>query len=159
MTPAEIAAIETSVGVRLPESYRVALSNHGLVGADDDHPEFITDQQYLITENKHFKSNPEDISDVRAPGLFGAIKFYLLYGSGKRLKEHRRNWHKKWAIGQRFIIGNDLGEEMYYITLSESTPSVYCYDLETHRSRKIAQSIQDWLLETKRRQMEAESEI
>ena len=158
MTPAEIAKIEESVGVRLPEPYRVALLSPGLSGSDDDHPEFSTNLQFLITENKHFKFNPDDLSDVRVPGFLGAIKFYLLYGSGKRLLNHRRKWHQMWAKEKRFVIGNDQSEEMYYIVLSEPAPSIYCYELETRLSRKVAESVQAWLVETKRSQEEAENE-
>jgi len=158
MTPAEIATVESTIGVRLPEAYRLALQTHGLTGAEDDHPEFSTDPQFLIQENKHFTTDPEDLSEQRAPGVVGAIKFFLLYGSAKRLLESRRRWYKKWAKGQRFVIGCDLGEERYFIVLSEQSPKVYCYELETQRSRKIADSLPEWLVESKRRQHEAESE-
>jgi SMI1 / KNR4 family (SUKH-1) len=158
MSPAEIAEIESALGVTLPQRYRTALQNHGLSADWTEHPEFITDKATLAQENRHFRMNPEDLSEVRAPGVLGSIKFYLLYGSGKRLLDSRRKWFATWAKGGRFVIGNDLGEEQYYIKLSEASPTVHCYQLENKRSRKVAESLDAWLVEVKRRQVEAEAE-
>lgn len=90
--------------------------------------------------------------------MLGALKFFLLYGSGKRLVEHRRKWHKAWVQGKRFVIGNDLGEEQYFIVLSDPTCTVHRYELETQRSRKVAGSLTEWLAKVRRWQLEAESE-
>ncbi len=159
MTPTEASTIESAVGVSLPEPYRLALTTHELSGEWEDHPEFITDAATLVAQNRHFKMNAEDLSEYRSVGMLGAIKFFLIYGSGKRLLATRRQWFKKWVAGRRFIIGNDLGEEQYYIVLTETEPRVYCYELESHQCRVIAPSIQQWLVEVKRRQVDAESEI
>ena len=158
MTPSEIAGVESATGVKLPETYRRALQTHDLSGDWEDHPEFVTDPNVLITENKHFTMNPEDLSEIRSPGLVGALKFFLLYGSGKRVLATRRKWYDTWVKGKRFVIGSDLGEEQYFIVLSDPTTAVHCYELETQRSRRVASSAEDWLLEVKRRQAEAESE-
>ena len=143
MSPEEIAALEQSLAITLPQAYRQSLQHHELVGDWTDHPEFITDRATLAAENKHFATKPEDLSDVRKPGLLGAIKFFLVYGSGKRLLNTRRNWFATWAKGRRFIIGNDLGEEQYYIVLTQPAPSVYRYQLENKRSRKVAESLDE----------------
>lgn len=111
MSPAELAEIESALGVTLPQRYRTALQDHGLSADWTEHPEFITDKATLAQENRHFRMNPEDLSEVRAPGVLGSIRFYLLYGSGKRLVDSRRKWFATWAKGGRFVIGNDLGEE------------------------------------------------
>jgi hypothetical protein len=158
MNAPEVLALESAVGVSLPAEYKRALQGHALTGEWTDHPEFITDACVLIAENAHFKMNPDDLSEVRTPGIAGAAKFWLLYGSGRRLREHRRKWHKSWTIGRRFIIGNNLGEEQYFIVLDREALCVHRYELETHRSRKVAESMEEWLAEVKRRQVEAESE-
>jgi hypothetical protein len=158
MSPTEIATVERTVGVHLPSAYRLALETSVLTGDEDDHPEFITDAQLLIRVNKHFSLDPDDLSELRAPGILGALKFFLLYGSSERVLARRRKWHEAWVKGQRFAIGSDLGEEQYYIVLSESSPNVYCHELETQCSRKVASSLSEWPTEVKRRQREAESE-
>jgi hypothetical protein len=158
MSPTEIAEVEQVVGVRLPAPYVEALQSERFAVEQDEHPEFITDPKWLTSENKHFKMDPGNLAEIRGPGMFGALKFYLLYGSGKRLLESRRKWHTKWAKGQRFVVGSDLGEEQYFIVLSEPDPAVYCYELETQRSRKVAPSVAEWVAEARRRQQEGESE-
>lgn len=158
MSPEDIARVETAIGLRLPAEYRHALGAPGLSGDEDDHPEFTTDAELLVRDNRHFSSDPEDLTDIRSPGLLGALKFFLFYGSVKRVLARRREWHTEWAKGQRFVIGSDLGEEQYYIVLSESSPKVYCYEIETRRSRAVAASVPEWLAEVRRMQREAQCE-
>ena len=150
VSPDEIKAVESAVGIELPMPYRLALESSGLLGEDDDHPQFITEAALLVSENKHFSFNPDDLADLQRPGVLGALKFFLLYGSRERFMARRRKWHEDWALGQRFIIGSDLGEEQFYIVLSEASPRVYCYELETQKSREVAPSVSDWLAEVKR---------
>jgi hypothetical protein len=158
MSPSEVAELERNLGIVLPQAYRHALQDNELSGDWTDHPEFITDPTTLAQDNRYFRMTPEDLSELRKPGLLGAIRFLLFYGSGKRLLESRRKWFDTWVTGGRFIIGNDLGEEQYYIVLSEASPKVYRYELETKRSRAVAASLAEWLVEVKRRQVEAEHE-
>ncbi len=158
MNPSQIASLERTLGFTLPAAYCTALSEHGLPGEWTDHPEFITDVDALLAENKHFKLNPEDLSDVRNPGIIGALKFWLLYGSGRRLIESRRKQHKTWSQGRRFIIGNDLGEEQYFIVLDDPKLKVYRYELESQRSKVVAGSLPEWVAEVKRRWADAESD-
>jgi hypothetical protein len=157
MSPSKIDFIERTIGVTLPLQYRSALQDHRLSGNWIDHPEFITNADVLISENKHFQIMPEDLSDVRSLGLIGRIKFWLLYGSGKRLIEHRKRLYKTWVIGKRFIIGTNLGEEQYYIILDGPAGNVYIHELETQHSRVVAKSLFEWLTEVYRRQAETES--
>jgi hypothetical protein len=56
MSPAEIATMESALGISLPEAYRNALQEHALADEWTDHPEFITDISVLMTENRHFKT-------------------------------------------------------------------------------------------------------
>ena len=158
VTPSQVASLEHTLGFTLPAGYCRALCEHGLPGEWTDHPEFITDGDALLAENKHFKLNPEDLSDIRRPGIVGAVKFWLLYGSSRRLIDVRRKLHKTWTQGRRFIIGNDLGEEQYFIVLDDPSLKVYRYELESQRSHVVAGSLPEWLAEVRRRQAEAESD-
>jgi hypothetical protein len=158
VTSQEVDSLEQAVGFALPQAYRQALTTHDLWGDWTDHPEFITDLQTLVSENRHFKLVPEDLSDVRSPGLLGSLKFWLIYGSGRRLVEFRRRLHKTWVQGRRFIIGNDLGEEQYFVVLDDPELKVHRYELESERSKVIARSLPEWLAEVKRRQRQAESD-
>jgi hypothetical protein len=78
--------------------------------------------------------NPEDLSELRAPGIVGAIKFFLFYGSRRRILEKRREWFATWVEAGRFVVGSDLAEERYFIVLTEASPKVYRYELETRRA-------------------------
>ncbi len=147
MNSSQIAAAEHAIGVEFPAPYRVALESHGLPGEWTEHPEFFTNPDILISENKHFKRDPQDLSDVRTPGALGALKFWLTYGSGKRLIEFRRRLHKTWVQGKRLIIGNDLGEEQYFIILDDPEVRVHRHELESRQSRVVAPSVQAWLKE------------
>jgi hypothetical protein len=118
-------------------------------GSDVDHPEFKTDVEALIRDNTHFIEDPEDISKFRKPGFVGAIKFALIYGSGRRLLKHRRKWYSQWAKGERFLIGDDMSEERYFIVLSDAAPTVHCYSLENGRNKRVAASIEEWLAKVK----------
>lgn len=158
MSPEETLEIERALGIALPEPYRLALLSHGLEGDWTDHPEFITDATQLISENRHFKMDPEDLSEVRGSGLLGAVKSYLMFGSKDRLLAKRQEWFREWVGGNCFVIGSDLGEERYYIVLTETSPRVYCFELETGRSRPATNSLLEWVAEAKRRQDEAEDE-
>jgi hypothetical protein len=154
----DVLRIESELGIQLPEPYASALVENGLHGDTDDHPEFTTDVEILLADNLHFRFDPEDLSEVRRPGIFGAVKFWLLHGSGKRLVETRRNWHRTWFGDGRIVIGCDLGEERYFIRLNEASPKVYLYEAETQRSRVVADTIGGWLARTKQIALEAESE-
>jgi hypothetical protein len=158
VSPLQIESLERALGFALPPGYCEALSEHGLSGDWTDHPEFITDVDALLAENKHFKMIPEDLSDIRSPGLMGSLKFWLIYGSGRRLVEFRRKLHKTWVQGRRFIVGNDLGEEQYFIVLDDPDLKVHRYELESRHSKVVAISLPKWLAEVKRRQAEAESD-
>jgi hypothetical protein len=138
MSPAEVQRLEGSLGVSLPLAYRQALQNNQLPGRWIDHPEFITVAAMLGEENKHFRMNPEDQSELRAPGIVGAIKFFLFYGSRRRILEKRREWFATWVEAGRFVVGSDLAEERYFIVLTEAFPKVYRYELETRRASVAA---------------------
>ena len=157
MPSANVAQIERELGVHLPEPYRGALEHPQLSGDDDDHPEFCLSADDLVKKNAHFKFDPEDLSDLEA-GMLGPIKRLLFSGTRASVLERRRKWHEEWAGGQRFIIGSDLGEEWYYIVLSEPNPKVYCYELESHQSREVAASIGEWIAEVNRLQEQANRE-
>ena len=158
MTDEDIDRIEGGLRVRLGTPYRTALLQHDLEGDDSSHPEFRTDIDTLIRDNSHFIDDPEDTSRYKTPGLIGAIKFLFLYGSGKRLRNHLRKWHMTWAKGQRFLIGDDMSEERYFIVLSDAEPGVHRYSLETGRSRQVATSLTEWLAHVKRQMAEAEDD-
>jgi hypothetical protein len=102
--------------------------------------------------------NPEDLSELRAPGIVGAIKFFLFYGSRRRILEKRREWFATWVKAGRFVVGSDLAEERYFIVLSEASPKVYRYELETRRASVAAESIAAWLAEVQSTQTHTESE-
>ena len=153
MSPSEITRVEAALQVHLPLPYKTALESHCLSGDEDNHPEFSTSVQRLIEDNQHF-----GMSSTGAPkpsGALGALKNFLLYGSGHRREERWRRWYAEWVVGRRFIIGTDLSEERYFIVLSEQLAPVYCYQLETGRTDKVAGSPDEWLVEVKRRQIES----
>ncbi len=153
MSPSEIALVETALQVRLPLPYRAALESHDLSGDENDHPEFSTSVQRLIEDNQHFKTS--STGPPRPNGPLGALKNFFLYGSERRRTERWRKWHTEWVLGQRFIIGTDLSEERYLIVLSEQLTPIYCYQLETGQTERIAGSPAEWLVEVKRRQAES----
>jgi hypothetical protein len=154
MQPSDIALVESALGVQLPVPYREALADHGLQGETDDHLEFVTDARMLIEDNKHFKGDPEDLSEYRKPGVLGAVRFFLSFGSGKRLRKNLHEWHQIWKHGQRFLIGSDGGEESFFIVLTEANPKVYCFEYESHRAYPVAESVREWVLVAKQRQSE-----
>ena len=156
MSPAEIALVENAVQVRLPPPYKAALESHGLMGDEDDHPEFTTNAKRLIEENQHFATSLA--GPLKPQGLLASVKAFLVYGSQRRRTERWHRWHTEWVVGQRFVIGSDLGEEKYFIVLSEHRAPVYRYELETKKAEKVAHSPAEWLAEVKRRQAETERE-
>ena len=158
MTPEDIARIEQTLAIRLPLPYREALLNHGLEGDDKDHPEFKTEVKSLLNDNVHFLKDPEDLSDIKKPGLIGAMKFAILYKFRDKILESRRKRHDYWVKGQRFLIGDDQSEERYFIILSEASPSVYGSEVETGSSWVIAHSVDAWLTEVKQLAADGEDE-
>lgn len=161
MTEQKVERIERTFNIELPLAYRQALSSHNLSGGDENHPEFLTDDARLIEENGYFLTDPnklDDLANIKKPGILGAIKFFLSYGFRDRVIERRQKCYEEWVGNQRFIIGNDMSEEYYYIVLSEKEPAVYCYELETGKSRKAAASIQEWLISIRKAMLEVELE-
>ena len=156
MNEQDIDRIEKSLNIRLPAPYRKALIGHNLPGVDADHPEFHTDPDLLIQTNEHFILDPDDLADLVPEGRLGKLKFFLLYKSESKLRDMRREYCSVWAGEKRFIIGDDLGEERYYIILTESSPSVRCYQLETGESHEVAPSIDAWLSHIKNEMSEAD---
>lgn len=158
MSPAEIAEFEIALGWRLPSAYARALQSHGLSEEQDNHPEFITDPGLLLSENKHLSPTKPVTNAPEALGPLRAVKSFLMFGSPKAQAERRQAWELAWVTGRRFIVGSDLGEERYFIVLSEVEAPVYCYELETKQVRQVAASPEEWVAEVRRRQEESEGE-
>ena len=156
MSPAEVAEVERQLGSQLPAPYAMALQTHGLAGEQDDHPEFTTSPDLLLSENEHLLVRKRASNSPQPAGPLGSIKSFLFVGSAKAQAERRQAWELAWVAGRRFVIGNDLGEERYFIVLSEVVAPVYCYQLETKQVSQVAASPPEWVAEVRRRNQETE---
>jgi len=155
MIAADIRRIEECLGIQLPGEYRSALESSGLDNSDDEHPEFMTDAQTLISDNSHFAPVREDASVRSGRGPWSALKSFFLFGSPSRRSARYRAWLQEWAQTRRFVVGSDLSEERYFIVLTEEPVRVYCYELETGKSYVVAESMEDWLATVRLRQAES----
>jgi len=127
--------IEIELGITLPELYKNILDNP-LSSNDEDSSLYylITDPQRLIELNKAYKIQPDDLSDIDDGSFFGRLKRIMLHGSKKRIVSQRKKHHQEWVAPQKFVIGGDGGEELFYIYLNKPKCPVYVYELETGNS-------------------------
>lgn len=127
--------IENELGITLPDLYKNILDNPPFSKYEDSSIYYlITDPQRLIELNKGYKINPDDLSDIDDGSLFGRLKRIMLHGSKKRIVAQRKKHHKEWVEPQKFVIGDDGGEELFYIYLNKPKCPVYAYELETGNS-------------------------
>ncbi len=94
---------------------------------------FIIDPKVLIENNCSFEMTAEEAANIEDEGFLGNIKRFLLYGAKNKIIERRKAYHKEWAGQSRFIIGNDGGEEYYYICINNLSCQVFTYELETKK--------------------------
>jgi hypothetical protein len=152
---ADVARVERTLGVALPAEYRSALLGASLTRPDE--PEFYSEPDRLIGANDHFTLDPSDLSPYKALWLTG-LKLKLFAGARKRLSERLTAHKQEWAGANRFFIGSDLGEEQYFIVLTETPTRVYRFQLESGRINVVAENIAAWLTEVRRRAAEAAGE-
>jgi len=141
MREADIQRVESALSVSLPEPYRRTLTDLG--PSNLEVPELVTSADQLIEFNSHFALIPEDLSVLRGTGFLSRIRFFLFFKSPSRLIQQRSRYKQERA--GRFIIGTDLGEEQYFIRLSEADPKVYCHQLETGAVTEAASSLTAWV--------------
>lgn len=127
--------IESELGITLPDLYKNILDNPPFSKYEDSSIYYlITDPQRLIEINKAYKMKPDDLSDIDDGGFFGRLKRILFHGSKKRIVAQRKKHYKEWVEPKKFVIGNDGGEEIFYIYLDKPKCPVFVYELETGNS-------------------------
>lgn len=127
--------VEIELGIILPDLYKNILDNPPLSKYEDSSIYYlITDPQRLIEMNKAYKMNPEDLSDIDDGRFFGRLKRILFQGSKKRILAQRKKHYKDWVETKKFVIGNDGGEEIFYIYLNKPKCPVYVHEIETGNS-------------------------
>lgn len=87
-----------------------------------------------IELNNAYQINPDDLSDIDDGSFFGRLKRIVFYGSKKRIVAQRKRHHREWVEPKKFVIGDDGGEEIFYIYLNKPQCPVYAYELETGNS-------------------------
>jgi hypothetical protein len=127
--------IESELGILLPDLYKNILDNpHSQKNADSSIYYLTTDPQQLIELNKAYKMKADDLSDIDDGSFFGRLKRIMLHGSKKRIVAQRKKHYREWVEPQKFVIGDDGGEELFYIYLNKPKCPVYAYELETGNS-------------------------
>jgi hypothetical protein len=127
--------IESELGIILPDLYKNILDNpHSPKNADSSIYYLTTDSQRLIELNKAYKIQPDDLSDIDDGSFFGRLKRIMVHGSKKRIIAQRERHHREWVEPKKFVIGDDGGEEIFYIYLNKPQCPVYVYEPETGNS-------------------------
>lgn len=155
MKPEDISRIEGTLGVTLPAAYRVVLVS-ALDQGITDMPELCVSADELIAMNGHFTMDPHDLSALRGTGLLDRLKFFLFYKSPRVLVQSRIQYQAEWVGGARFVIGSDLGEEVYFIRLGDDAAAVQRHDLETGETVTVAERAGAWLAAVRRMRDEAQ---
>jgi hypothetical protein len=155
MQERDVAYVERALGVTLPAEYRAALLAAG--SAEADLPEFYTDPQQIVQVNEHFTLDPNDLSAYEKLWLV-RLRLKLFPRSRRQLSARLAAHKQEWAGAHRLSIGSDLGEEQYFIVLTEQPPAVYRFRLEGGRIDKVASSVAEWVVEAHRLQAEASRE-
>jgi hypothetical protein len=127
--------VERELGIILPDLYKNILDNPPFSRYEESSIYYlITDPQRLIEINKAYKMNPDDLSDIDDGRFFGRLKRVLFQGSKKRILAQRKKHYKDWVETKKFVIGNDGGEEIFYIYLDKPKCPVYVHEIETGNS-------------------------
>lgn len=135
MNASTSTVIESELGIILPDLYKNILDNpHFSKNEDSSLYYLITDPQCLIELNNAYKIKPDDLSDIDDGSFFGRLRRVLLHGSKKRIVAQRKKHHKEWVEPEKFVIGSDGGEELFFIYLDKPKCPVYVYELETGNS-------------------------
>ncbi len=135
MSDSTSTVIERELGITLPDLYKNILDNPlWSKGGDSSIYYLITDPQQLIELNNAYKIEADDLSDIDDGSFFGRLKRIMMYGSKKRIIAQRIKHHREWVEPQKFVIGGDGGEELFFIYLNKPECPVYAYELETGNS-------------------------
>lgn len=127
--------VESELGIILPDLYKNILDNPPILKHENSSIYYLTtDPKRLVENNKAYKMNPEDLSDIDNGRFFGRLKRILFQGSKKRILAQRKKHYKDWVEAKKFVIGNDGGEEIFYIYLNKPTCPVYVHEIETGTS-------------------------
>ena len=117
MTGADIQRVEHALSVKLPSDYRQLLLDYPF--SEDSFATacmVIRDAEALINLNR------------------GPDKHFVIH--------HREG---RWVPGRNhFLIGNDGGEERYYLDLDDPRSTVFRFDLETGELSPYATGIADY---------------
>ena len=138
--------VERSLNLTLPGIYSDLIDNP---------PPFASGQglgcylwilsEALIEENYGYKMDPNDLSDIDDGSIWGGLKRILFYGSKAKIIDHRRKYLQDWVAPKRFMIGSDGGEETFFIHLDDSDCEVWAFDLETGKTSKRFNSIDNYV--------------
>ncbi len=139
--------IENALGIILPDAYKKLLDSPPyLKNKEYFNFYFLTDVEQLIHDNRAYKMIPDDLSEIDDGSLLGGLKRVMLYGSKRKIIEHRLNYIKEWADQKKFVIGNDGGEEIYFIYLDKPECPVLVYEIETKKSYQKCMSITEYIV-------------
>jgi len=117
MTPADLDRIESSLGVTLPMDYRGLMQNYPFAAETVAHSSMlIDDPDWVIGANR------------------GVDTHFMLH--------HRQG---RWVPTRDYLqIGNDGGENCYYLDLRGTPPPVYGFDLEAGTLSVFAADLGDY---------------
>ena len=127
--------VERELGIILPDLYKNILDNPPFSKDGDSSIYYLTtDPQRLVEINKAYKMNPDDLSDLDDGRLVSRLKRIFFHGSKKRIMAQRKKHYKDWVETKKFVIGNDGGEEIFFIYLNKPKCPVFVYEIETGNS-------------------------
>ncbi len=132
----DILNIEETLNIKLPLAYKEILLSPPIFKSNILYEYALyVDPLAIIEENSGYLMNFGDISDLEDGTRWGSIMRFIRHGSKRKILRNRQAWYEEWVSPQRFIVGGDGGEEVYFIHLSDSNCSVYSFDLELQKSR------------------------
>lgn len=137
--------IENNLGIALPEKYKSYLDSPPDIQNEYIYQfYFLIDPKQIIEDNRAYKMDIYDLSDIDNGTFLGSLKRFLFYGTKDKIIKHRKKHVKEWVEPGKFVIGSDGGEEMFFIYLNNPECPVFVYELETKESYKKYNSITEY---------------
>ena len=128
MAATDIHEIEISLDIKLPEEYKLLLSNY---------PESLGKKSLGLTEDEE---GPEQLYLLKSP------KDIIEYNMSERedANNNEYDFELKWNKNL-FLIGHDGTGGIYYINLKEKKPKVYFFHIADDEIEIIAKDLKEYI--------------
>jgi hypothetical protein len=129
--PSNSQEVQQALRLTLPDAYCTLLDCPPAFISDEGLSCYLWSHSTVVRENRAYVLNPEDISDIEGSTLVSKLKRLLVHGSKAKIVAYRKKYRQRWVEPRRFMIGNDGGEDIFFIQLDDPNCAVWAYDLET----------------------------